>query len=109
MDLAIGRLQPFQPEWVTEYPKLKDPAKGMDPGTSLCKLGYPFHKITPTFDEHTNMFNLPAEAYPPPLFPIEGIFTRQIIVSGDPPAPPFPLSCLRRLVRTPGSERWADV
>lgn len=89
-DLAVGRLQPFDPSWVTEYPVLKDPAKPMLIGTGLCKLGYPFHSITPIF-EH-NQFRLPPGSVPPPLFPIEGIFTRQIAVGRMPEG--FPLAYL---------------
>jgi len=39
-DLAIGRLEPFDPSSINNsYPKFKNPAK-IKPGTSLCNYGY---------------------------------------------------------------------
>jgi hypothetical protein len=77
LDLAVGRLEPFDPSSVSAYPILKDPT-ALDPGTSLCKLGYPFHSISATFDESANSFVFGAGALPIPRFPIDGIFTRNI-------------------------------
>ena len=78
-DLVIGRLEPFDPKTISTYPVLKDPKSNLDPGTSLCKLGYPFHKkIEATFDETTNMFKFARGTLPLPLFPIEGIYTRNV-------------------------------
>jgi len=77
IDLAIARLTPFEPAWVDRYPNLKDPADGVLPGTSLCRLGFPFHQFTPTYEKGTG-FRLPAGALPAPLFPLEGIMTRNV-------------------------------
>lgn len=87
IDLAVGRLEPFKSDWVTTYPVFKDPSKNFMVGTSLCKLGFPFVKITPTFDENTNMFGIPSEMRSIPLFPLDGIFTRTLEVPAT--APPF--------------------
>src|SRR6266496_387155 len=76
VDLGIAKLEPFDPSWYLVYPQFKDPTKDCEPGTSLCKLGFPFHTITPTWDEAVGSFRLPAGALPIPLFPIEGMFTR---------------------------------
>jgi hypothetical protein len=81
--LAIGRLQPFDPSWVTRYPRFKDPAKPMPPGTSLCRLGFPFHEIKASCDPLTGNFTLAPGSLPVPFFPIEGIYTREIIVQAD--------------------------
>jgi hypothetical protein len=91
-DFAVGKLEPFDPSWISGYPIFKDPNKDFDPGTSLCKLGFPFHQIEATWDPTARQFNLPAGAIPMPLFPIEGIFTRtaELVVPGAPPSP-FPL------------------
>jgi hypothetical protein len=64
VDLAIGKLINFDKSQVRVYPVFKDSTKRMDPGKSLCKLGFPFHSIEPTFDEATNVFNLPPGAIP---------------------------------------------
>lgn len=78
-DIIIGRLDPFDSKSIGSYPVLKDPAN-LSIGTSLCKLGYPFHKIEATFDETKNMFELAPGALPMPRFPIEGIYTRNVVV-----------------------------
>ncbi|WP_424946608.1 S1 family peptidase [Candidatus Spongiihabitans sp.] len=78
-DLALGRLQPFDPDSVAHYPAFKNPATDYAPGRSLCRLGFPFHEIKPTFDQQKNAFVLPQGAVPLPLFPLEGIFTRVVI------------------------------
>lgn len=78
-DLALGRLQPFDPDSVAHYPVFKNPARNYTPGRSLCRFGFPFHEIKPAFDEKKNIFVLPQGAVPLPLFPLEGIFTRVVI------------------------------
>jgi len=78
-DLAIGRLEPFDSSWFSTFPVFKNPTSNLDIGTSLCKLGYPFYKIEATFDETNDRFNLAPNALPIPRFPIEGIYTRNII------------------------------
>ncbi len=78
-DLALGRLQPFDPDGIAHYPVFKKPGRNYTPGRSLCKIGFPFHEITPSFDEEKNIFVLPKGSVPLPLFPIEGIFTRVVI------------------------------
>lgn len=78
-DIVVGRLEPFEKAMVNAYPIIKDPSKGLTPGTSLCKLGYPFHQITASFDEEKNEFKLAPEVLPLPRFPIEGIFTRNVV------------------------------
>lgn len=78
-DLALGRLEPFDPNSIAHYPVFKNPAQGCTPGRSLCRLGFPFHEIKPTFDETKNTFVLPPGSVPLPLFPLEGIFTRVVL------------------------------
>ncbi|RWP81569.1 hypothetical protein [Mesorhizobium sp.] len=53
LDLAIGRLEPFESSWVDSYPIFKDPTQNFKPGTSLCKLGYPFNKLPVIFSAET--------------------------------------------------------
>jgi len=75
-DILVGRLEPFEQTMVKAYPVIKDPSKSLDPGTSLCKLGYPFHELKASFDETKNIFTLAPGVVPLPVFPIEGIYTR---------------------------------
>jgi hypothetical protein len=74
--LAVGRIEGFDPTHVPAYPQFADPALALDPGTSLCRLGFPFHEISATFDESSNMFRLADGVLPMPRFPNDGIHTR---------------------------------
>lgn len=85
-DLALGRLEPFDPESVARYPVFKTPGPDYGPGRSLCRLGFSFHEITPTYDEQRDAFVLPPGSVPPPLFPIEGMLTR-VVLTAMPGAP----------------------
>ncbi len=76
VDLAVGKLEPFNPKWVTDYPVFKDPSKDFESGVNLCKIGYPFHAFTPLWKPDTASFELPVGAIPFPIFPMDGIFTR---------------------------------
>ena len=75
-DLALGRLEPFDPASVPQYPVFKDPDGDYMPGRSLCKLGFPFHRIVPVYDEEADAFTLPPGSVPLPMFPLDGMFTR---------------------------------
>ena len=78
-DLAIGRLEPFHGIDELQYPLIKNPKK-MRIGTSLCKLGFPFHQAKTSFDEERGIFVLQPGTLPVPRFPIEGIYTRNVIL-----------------------------
>jgi len=80
-DLALGRLEPFDPESAPGYPAFKTAGPDYAPGRSLCRIGFPFHEIEPAFDEARGAFVLPKEAVPLPLFAVEGIFSRSLRVS----------------------------
>jgi len=77
-DLLIGQLNPFDSTKIKEYPVIKNP-QNLKHGTSLCKLGFPFHTIHATYDEITNRFSLAPDALPLPRFPIDGIYTRDAV------------------------------
>ena len=85
-DLALGRLEPFDPASVARYPAFKAPGADYGPGRSLCRLGFSFHEIVPTWDEEHGAFILPAGALPIPFFPIEGMLTRFLL--SPPPGVP---------------------
>ena len=75
VDLAIGRLDPFIPSDSDKYAWIKN-SENIKPGTSLCRLGYPFHVINATYDTATGRFVIADGVLPMPFFPIEGIYTR---------------------------------
>ncbi len=85
-DIAVGKLSPFDGSKVNQYPVFKNP-KELKIGTSLCKLGFPFHEINATFDENTGNFQLAPDTLPLPRFPIEGIYTRNANIKKDPKSP----------------------
>lgn len=101
VDIGVGRLDPFSPSDVKLYPVFKDPKKNFEPGASLCKLGFPFHEITPKWDESKSSFVLPPGTLPLPRFPIDGIFTRisEVVIEGA-GKPPFPVRYIE--TSTPG-------
>lgn len=70
----------------------------MEQGTSLCKLGFPFHSNEPTFDEQKG-FVLPPGSFPIPIFPIDGIYTRTVNIESN-GAKPYPLMFIE--TSTPG-------
>jgi len=78
-DLVVGRLEPFDPTFVKTYPTIKDPTINLNPGTSLCRLGFAFQELRTSFNEEKGNFELPRKVLPIPLFPLEGIFTRNVL------------------------------
>jgi hypothetical protein len=105
VDVGIGRLDPFDAKAVSAFPEFKDPKKDFEVGASLCRLGFPFHNITPQWDTTTNGFVLPTQAFPIPFYPNDAILTRfhEVKVvdrAGNPVASPFPT--LRIETSTPG-------
>lgn len=77
-DLAIGKLKGFNKEICKNYPIFKNQSS-LKVATSLCKLGFPFHDVKATFDETKNMFQIGEGILPIPRFPIEGIYTRNVL------------------------------
>jgi hypothetical protein len=78
-DIALVKLDGLDVTTVPAFPRFRDPSKPLRPGTSVCRLGYPFHEIAARYDEDEDRFTLPDDAVPPPLFPLEGIVTREAI------------------------------
>ncbi len=76
-DLAFLRIDNHALHGQTIFPKIIN-SNSISPGTSLCKLGFPFVEVRATFDANTKSFILPPNLLPIPLFPIEGIYTRNM-------------------------------
>ena len=88
-DISVAKLVGFDATKVAAYPTFKDPSRDFEPGTSLCKLGFPFHAVTPSWDGVG--FHLPPGGIPP-YFPMDGMFTRTAnLVAENGTPPPFPL------------------
>ena len=75
IDLAIGKLNTLPDVLIKEFPKIINPEK-IKPGTSLCKLGYPFYKIRTTWNSQKKGFEIDPKLFPIPIFPLEGMYTR---------------------------------
>jgi hypothetical protein len=78
VDLAVGRLEPFDAAGVGHYPAFRDPGT-MRPGTSLCRLGFPFSKVESDYLEEQNAFRIKKGVLPLSLFPNDGIHTRNVM------------------------------
>lgn len=76
-DLALGKIENYNPDFVKEYPKFIAPEK-VKPGRSLCRLGFPFYELKASFEN--NAFRYPSNLFPIPMFPSEGMMTR--VISG---------------------------
>ncbi len=76
-DIMVGQLKPFDKTKFREYPRFMNPVN-MKIATSLCKLGYPFHRIEAHFDEDKHRFEIKKEMIPTYPYPIEGIYTREL-------------------------------
>jgi hypothetical protein len=82
-DLAIGKIENYNPSFVKNYPIFKNP-QDVQPATSLCKLGYPFFDLKASFVENTRSFSFDSSIFPIPIFPMDGIMTRQVITGKSP-------------------------
>lgn len=85
IDLAIGRLNSLPENTPKDYPKIINPHH-MKPGTSLCKLGYPFYHIKTSWNSKTLSFEIDPKLFPIPRYPLEGMYTRNVLMgkSKDP-------------------------
>lgn len=81
LDLAVFKLNNYDPNMISEYPKFKDPY-AIKPGLSLCRIGFPFHDVVTDYDTNDNTFRIRNGVLPIPFFPNDGIFTRNISI-GD--------------------------
>lgn len=78
-DVAIGKLTNFDTSGIAAFPVFKNPATNPRLGSSLCRLGFPFHALSASFDENSNGFTI-NNFTPPPMFPNDGIHTRMALV-----------------------------
>jgi hypothetical protein len=102
VDLAIGKMENFDPKWVSSYPIIKNPARDFEQGVSLCRFGYPFHEIVPTWDSAVVRFALPKDAFPIPQFVMDGILTRLVNVQVPNISEPAPFPMMYFETSTPG-------
>jgi len=76
-DIAVGRLEPFDPNAVAAFPVLRDiEVEPIQQGMSVCRIGYPFHDVPATFNDTSGTFEVPSGAFPFPRFVLDGIVAR---------------------------------
>ena len=79
LDLVIGKIENYDKTMISGYPTFKNPQSEFKPGTSLCKLGFPFHDVQTNFNPQNGSFDLAPNTLPVPRFPLDGIFTREAV------------------------------
>ena len=75
-DIAVARLTSFDTSKMRAFPTFRKRSSDSDPGTSLCRMGFPFWDVKPEWSAATNNFNL-TQNMPLPVFANEGILARQ--------------------------------
>lgn len=76
-DIAIGRIEPVDPDSFTRLPLLRDTeAAPLVQGAAVCRLGFPFYGVAATFDEASGDFAIADGAFPIPRFALDGIVSR---------------------------------
>lgn len=82
-DLAIGQIKNYNPAFQQVYPKFINPSD-LAIGSSMCKLGFPFHDVKASFNIQNARFSFDKSVFPIPRFPIEGIYTRNAVTGKSP-------------------------
>lgn len=81
-DLALLRLEPFPPAYTKSFARFRTSVP-LEPGTSLCRLGFPLYSIAATWDATAATFRFPPGTTPIPRFPLDGMFTRVAVFHDD--------------------------
>lgn len=59
LDIAVGKLEPFDPSLVSSYPVLADPSDAKV-GTSLCRGGFAFSRFSSRWNDDKKAFEIPS-------------------------------------------------
>ena len=83
VDIAVVRIEPFDEKTLTVVPVLRSAAAPVEPGMSVCRLGYPFHTVEAEFDAEQDSFQV-TSGFPVPRFALEGMVSRfhNVVVEG---------------------------
>jgi len=83
-DLAVAQLTgPIDKLNVTSFPTFANSKGAVAQGTSLCRLGYPFHDIKAVYDQAKGQFQIPNLPHLA-MFPNDGIVTRNVMTNDNP-------------------------
>jgi hypothetical protein len=76
-DLALCRLEGFDPQVMGGTPVFRDNAKHeIEQGASVCRLGFPFYEVGAGWDEERDEFQFDLSTFCAPRFALEGIVAR---------------------------------
>ena len=73
-DVSAFRLEPFDATTIPRYPVLRAGHESVKPGTSICRVGFPWHQVDATFDGESG-FNV-SGGFPVPTFALDGMVSR---------------------------------
>lgn len=81
IDMAIMKLENVR--GVNSLPVFRS-AETIAPGTSLCRMGFPFSNLKTEFNAESKNFSLSKNSIPIPFFPNECMHTRNISMGREP-------------------------
>lgn len=84
-DLALIKFDGFNKVFCSEYPVFKEKSDELRQGMSLCRLGFPYPEFSNCqYNAQTDNIEWTTAGKPgSPLFPIDGILTRQVADNGQ--------------------------
>lgn len=74
-DIALVRLEPFEPEAIQGLPRFRPAEKPVAVGEAVCRLGFPFHGIAAEYREADKRFDVRG-GFPVPAFALDGMISR---------------------------------
>ncbi|MCQ2070260.1 MAG: serine protease [archaeon] len=75
LDLAVMKIDGVRPEDLTVLPVFRQ-ADTLRSGMSICRTGFPFSEVSPSFDTASRTFDIGEARYN--LLPLDGILTRTV-------------------------------
>jgi len=80
-DIAIGQIINFIEAPGQIYPKFLKSTENLI-GESVCRIGFPFHNVSTTFDQQSSKFILANNTLPIPIFINDGVIARYNMIIG---------------------------
>lgn len=77
IDFGVGKLEGVKFSPTQLFARFRNSALD-SVGASICRSGFPFHRIDVSWDDTTDKFDFPSNVFPVPVFSNEGIVSRWI-------------------------------
>lgn len=82
-DVALMRFHNFSNDWCTTFPTFGLNAADLEPGKTICRLGFPFPEFTNfAYDPATDSIDWGPGDARVPRFPIDGMVSRHVLDGG---------------------------